>query len=162
MEQDNTENIPRKDDKKIEFIFWALFFGSPCLLALVVCIGLYLLANDISVLASYLICLGIAAMGSFIVYGPLRRYLKRPMWRWSVSRCAAHKMNKTHKFCMWLGTSFSHAGVVFIMNREAWRWIFRTRGDRILGSMPFKLSLLGPAMFFIGLCFIQIGRQTHK
>jgi len=162
MEQDNTENIPHKEDKKIESIFWAIFFGSLFLSALVVCIGLYLLAHDISVLASYLICLGIAAIGSFIIYGPLRHYLKIPIWRWSVSRYTADKMNRPHNVGMWLGTSCSFAGAVFIMNHVAWRWIFTIRGDRSIGSIPFKISLVGAVIFCIGLCFLLISKPPDK
>ena len=162
MEQGNTDDIPKIDDKKIESIFWGILLGSLLLFGVVICVGLYLRAKDYTESASYLICLGIAAIGSLIVYGPLRHYLKIPVWRWSVSRATAAKMNKTHKLCMWLGTSCSLAGTLFIMNHVAWRWIFRIRGDRLLGSMPFKVSLVGPAMLFIGLCFIQIGRPTDK
>ena len=75
MEQGNTDKIPKDDDKKIESIFWSIVLGSLFLFAVVICVGLYLMAKDFSELASYLICLGIAAIGSFIVYGPLRRYL---------------------------------------------------------------------------------------
>jgi len=162
MEQGNTDNIPKTDDKKIESIFWSIVLGSLFLFAVVICVGLYLMAKDFNELASYLICLGIAAMGSFIVYGPLRRYLKIPIWRWSVSRCTADKMNKTHKLCMWLGTSCSFASAIFIMNHVAWRWIFTIRGDRILGSIPFKVSLVGAVMSFLCLCFLRIGKPTDK
>jgi hypothetical protein len=156
MKQGTTDNIPKTDDKKIESIFWSIVLGSLFLFGVVICVGLYLRAEDYTELASYLICLGIAAMGSLVVYGPLRHYLKIPVWRWSVSRATAAKMNKTHKLCVWLGTSCSLAGTLFIMNHVAWRWIFRIRGDRLLGSMPFRVFWVGPAMLFIGLCFIQI------
>ena len=162
MEQGNTDQIPKDDDKKIESIFWSIVLGLLFLFAVVICVGLYLMAKDFNELASYLICLGIAAIGSFIVYGPLRRYLKIPIWRWSVSRCTVEKMNNIHKLCMWLGMSCSFAGTIFIMNHAAWRWIFRIRGDRLLGSIPFKVFLVGPAMLFIGLCFLQISRPTDK
>jgi hypothetical protein len=114
------------------------------------------MANDFSELASYLICLGIAAMGSFFVYGPLRRYLKLPLWRWSVSRCTADKMTKTNKLCMWLGMSCSFAGAIFIMNHAAWRWIFRIRGDRLMGSLPAKISWVGFIVMLVGICILRI------
>ena len=165
MEQGNTDNIQQKEDKKIESIFWSIIFRSLFLFALVICIGLYLMANDFSVLASYLICLGVAAMGSFIVYGPLRRYLQIPVWRWSRKTQMSEvltKINKTHKLCMWLGKTCSLAGGIIIANHVVWRWIFMIRGDRILGSIPDKISLVGVVMFFMGLCFLQISRSTDK
>jgi hypothetical protein len=156
MEQGNTDNIPKTDDKKIESIFWSIVLGSLFLFAVIICVGLYLMAKDFNELASYLICLGIAAMGSFIVYGPLRRYLKIPIWRWSVSRCTADKMNKTHKLCMWLGKSCSLAGAIFIMNQIAWRWIFTIRGDRLVGSLPSKISWVGFIVMLVGICILRI------
>ena len=162
MEQGNTAKFPKTDDKKIESIFWSIVFGSLFLSAVIVCAGLYLMANDFSELASYVICLGITAMGSFFVYGPLRRYLKRPLWRWSVSRCTADKMNKTNKLCMWLGTSCSFASVIYITNHVAWRWIVTIRGDSSLDSIPFKVPLVGAVMLLIGLCFLRIGKPTDK
>lgn len=162
MEQGNNDNILKTDDKKIESIFWNIVLGSLFLFAIIICVGLHLMAKDFNELASYLICLGIALMGSFIVYGPLRRYLKIPLWRWSVSRCTADKMNKTHKLFMWLGTSCSLAGAIFIMNQVAWRWIFTIRGDRLVGSLPAKISWVGFIVMLVGICIFRISLPRDK
>jgi hypothetical protein len=162
MEQGNNDNILKTDDKKIESIFWSIVLGSLFLLAIIICVGIYLMAKDFNELASYLICLGIAATGSFIVYGPLRRYLKIPIWHWSVSRCTADKMNKTHKLFMWLGTSCSLAGAIFIMNQVAWRWIFTIRGDRLVGSLPAKISWIGFIVMLVGICIFRISLPGDK
>jgi hypothetical protein len=84
------------------------------------------------------------------------------LWRWAVSRSIADQMDRAHKSCMWLGTSCSLAGAVFIMNHVAWRWIFAISGERILGSMLTKVSLLGPALLLIGLCLLQISKSASK
>ena len=161
----NTGNIQQKKDKKIESIFWRIVFHFLFLFALVICIGLCLMANDFRILTSYLICLGVAAMGSIIIYGPLRRYLQIPVWRWSRKKQmpeVTNKMKKNHKMYMWLGKTCSLAGTIIIANHVVWQWIFTIRGDYILGTIPDKISLVGVVMFFIGLCFFRISRPTDK
>ena len=64
-------------------------------------------------------------------------------------------MGRIHKTCVLLGNIFAFVGIFAILTSQAWRWIFIVRGDRYIGSTPFKLFWVGSAILFVGL-FIPI------
>jgi drug/metabolite transporter superfamily protein YnfA len=65
-------------------------------------------------------------------------------------------MNKSQKACMWFGRICSAVGTILIIISMFWRWIFIIRGDRYVGSIPFKVFWVGAITLFAGLCIIRI------
>jgi len=61
---------------------------------------------------------------------------------------------------MWLGRICSAVGTILIIISMVWRWIFIIRGDRYVGSIPFKVFWVGAITLFAGLCIFRIGMPT--
>ena len=133
-------------------------------------IGVYLVEKYCSSLTSQMIGLGTLVtvmVAILLLVGILRvyysiRYMQIPAWRWiacgfkgepgyphlpwlrkSEIAKAKSMINKRQRACMWLGNICSVVGTILIINGVVWRWIFRIRGDRNVGRIPFKLLLAG-------------------
>jgi len=72
------------------------------------------------------------------------------------------KMNKKQKACVWLGKICSGVGALITITGVVWRWIFTIRGDRIVGSIPFKIFWVGAITFFAGICILRISIPTDN
>ena len=71
-------------------------------------------------------------------------------------------MNRAHKTCVLLGNISSFIGIIAMLASQAWRWIFVVRGDRYIGSTPFKLFWVGTAMLFVGLFTLIVLKRAQK
>jgi hypothetical protein len=69
-------------------------------------------------------------------------------------------MNKRQKACLWLGRICSVVGTILIIIGVVWRWIFTIRGDRFVGSIPFKVFWVGAITLSAGLYIIRISMPT--
>lgn len=69
-------------------------------------------------------------------------------------------MNKRQKACVWFGRICSAVGTILTLIGVMWRWVFNVRGDRFIGSIPYKIFWLGAIMFFAGFCIIRIIKPT--
>lgn len=69
-------------------------------------------------------------------------------------------MNKKHKACVWFGRICSAVGTILTLIGVALRWIFNVRGDRFIGSIPYKIFWLGAIAFFAGFFIIMISKPT--
>jgi len=69
-------------------------------------------------------------------------------------------MNKRQKAGVWLGRICSAVGTILILISLAWRWVYNIRGERYVGSIPFKVFWIGAFTMFVGLCILMIIKPT--
>lgn len=54
------------------------------------------------------------------------------------------------------GWTPSLLGIILLLNGVIWRWTYTIRGERAVGRLPFKLTLVGLAAILVGLCITKL------